>query len=173
MKDILIVDGYNALNAWPNLAGLRTHNFEHARDRLIDALAEYGAVKGMEVIIVFDAHLVKGGVERVEQRPGIQVVYTREDETADRYIERVLGRLKRANIWVATGDAVEQFMALGRGACRLPVRELYHQVETATRDRRRMTDSAVERSKGDNSLDSRISEDVRQKLERMRRGLLS
>ncbi|QGG49203.1 NYN domain-containing protein [Heliorestis convoluta] len=166
MQDILIVDGYNVLNAWPDLIELKGQSFEHAREKLIDLLAEYGALQGLEVLIVFDAHLVKGGLERIEKVSGLKVVYTKEDETADRYIERLLGRYaSRRNVWVATGDAVEQSMALGRGACRVTVRELYHQVKVASKDRKKHYRPPVE----ENHLDGRLSEDIRRRLERMRR----
>lgn len=167
MNDIIIVDGYNALNAWPDLTHLRVQSFEHARGKLIDILAEYGAMQGVQVIVVFDAHLVKGGVERIEEVAGTKVVYTREDETADRYIERLLGRLPpRANVWVVTGDAIEQSMALGKGACRLPVRELYAQIRAAAREGKKHYRLAVD----SNTLDDRLNEEVRLQLERMRRG---
>ncbi|KAB2951431.1 NYN domain-containing protein [Heliorestis acidaminivorans] len=166
MQDILIVDGYNVLNAWPDLKELKQQSFEHAREKLIDLLAEYGSLQGLEVIIVFDAHLVKGGVERLEKVVGIKVVYTKEDETADRYIERLLGKYSsRRNIWVATGDAVEQSMALGRGACRVTVRELYHQVKKSSKDRKKHYRPPVE----ENHLDGRLSDEIRRQLERMRR----
>ncbi|MZP30236.1 NYN domain-containing protein [Heliobacterium undosum] len=173
MKDTLIVDGYNALNAWPDLHDLRARSFDHARDKLIDILMEYAALQGLRLIVVFDAHHVKGGKERVEERAGARIVYTREEETADRYIERLLGRQVRGNVWVATGDAVEQAIALGRGACRLPVRELHAQVRASTREKKQRLQAGAEGDALDSRLDSRLDEELRRRLEQMRRGLTS
>ncbi|MDD2422095.1 MAG: NYN domain-containing protein [Heliobacteriaceae bacterium] len=167
MSELLIVDGYNALYACPELASLRERSFEHARDKLMAILAEYGAWKGVQVILVFDAHQVKGGVEHVEESVAVTVVYTREDETADRYIERCLGRLPpETKVWVATGDALEQTISLGKGAYRLPVRELFAQVRNVLREREDFYRLGGER----NPLDSRLAEDVRRRLEKIRRG---
>lgn len=165
MAEIIIVDGYNALNAWPSLTVLRGENFEHARDKLIDILAEYGALKGIEVIIVFDAHRVKGK-RKEETVPGAKIIFTKEHETADHYIERLLSQLPpRSQVWVATGDAVEQSIVLGKGACRLTIRELFFQVEGDKKVSRQHYRRPVE----GHCLDGRLEDDVRRYLEKLRR----
>ena len=88
MQNILLVDGYNMIGAWKELRSLRDENFEDARDRLVELMAEYKAVKGWRVIIVFDAHLVKGSIEKKENVAGVEVVYTKEYETAAQLLEQ-------------------------------------------------------------------------------------
>ncbi|MCW2277833.1 NYN domain-containing protein [Heliophilum fasciatum] len=167
MKELILVDGYNALNAWPSLHSLRKTNFEHARDKFLEILEEYAALRSIQMIVVFDAHLVRGGQERVEKKAHLTVVFTREHETADRFIERWLGRRPlRTHVWVATGDGVEQAMALGKGACRMPIRELYTQVQSSMVEKKQR----LPRDLRDIRLDGRIEDSVRQKLEKMRRG---
>lgn len=94
-RDVLLVDGYNIINAWPSLRETARHSLEDARIELIDKLQEFQAYERIELILVFDAHMIKGGQERVEQLGGLKLVYTRENETADHYIERWSDRMKR------------------------------------------------------------------------------
>lgn len=129
-KEYLFVDGYNIINAWNNLRTLSEGSLEAARNELIDIMAEYSFYTGIKVIIVFDAHLVKGSIQKKEAFKGVEVVYTREKESADHYIERKLddiGRTKKVR--VATSDWLEQQVVFGRGGTRISARELKVEVE--------------------------------------------
>lgn len=124
-KEYLFVDGYNIINYWEDLKKKSLISLEEAREELIEILAEYHHYSGIEIVVVFDAHLVKGNSGTREKYKGIEVVYTKENETADHYIERtvdILGRVKR--IRVATSDWLEQQMVLSRGGTRISAREL-------------------------------------------------
>ncbi|MDX9917651.1 MAG: NYN domain-containing protein [Gudongella sp.] len=124
-KEILVVDGYNIINAWEGLKKTAAVDFEQARLDLLEKLSEYHHYTKVETIVVFDAHLVKGSIRKEEEYKGIKVVYTKEGELADYYIERMLdefGRVKR--IRVATSDRTEQELILSRGGIRLSAREL-------------------------------------------------
>ncbi|MEW8974488.1 MAG: NYN domain-containing protein [Tissierellaceae bacterium] len=137
-KEYLFVDGYNIINYWEELKEKAAISLEEAREALKDILSEYHHYSGIEIILVFDAHLVKGNSGTEEEYKGIKVVYTKESETADHYIERtldILGRVKR--IRVATSDWLEQQMILSRGGTRISARELeieiYNQKEMINR----------------------------------------
>lgn len=124
-KEYLILDGYNVINFWPKLKFLMDESLETARNGLINIMAEYRAFKGINVIIVFDAYLVKGSVRKSEKLKGVEIVFTKEGETADSYIERLIVELsKRNRVAVVTNDWAEQQMVLGGGATRIPVREM-------------------------------------------------
>lgn len=124
-KQILLVDGYNMIGAWKELRDLCEPNFEDARDRLIELMAEFKAAMGWRVIIVFDAHLVPG-TEQLYIQHALEVIYTRKNETADERIEKLSTELKGRNvqIHVATSDMTEQNVVFGHGALRKSAREL-------------------------------------------------
>ncbi|AFS79285.1 protein of unknown function DUF901 [Gottschalkia acidurici 9a] len=108
-KDYLFVDGYNIINCWNNLREISKVSLEEARNELIDVMAEYKGYTGTEVVVVFDAHLVKGSCHKKETIKGIEVVYTKENETADHYIEKKLDIMgKTKSVKVATSDWIEQ-----------------------------------------------------------------
>ncbi|MBO8172731.1 MAG: NYN domain-containing protein [Bacillaceae bacterium] len=133
-EDILIVDGYNIIGAWPSLQKLKQESLEDARDELLSRLAEYQAFTGMKVIVVFDAHQVPGaGRKQKEYR--LEVYYTRENETADERIEKLVKQLnaRHRQIYVATSDYTEQHVIFGSGALRLSARELLINVENMDR----------------------------------------
>ncbi len=124
-REYLFVDGYNIINSWETLKELKDIDLESARDKLIEILTEYRHYSGIEIILVFDAHMVKGNAETDIDFNGLKVVYTKENETADHYIERELdeiGRIRRVR--VATSDWMEQQIVLGRGGTRISAREL-------------------------------------------------
>ncbi len=124
-NEILVVDGYNIVNSWDKLKDIAAVDFEQARIELLEILSEYHHYSGIKTIVVFDAHLVKGSIRKEEEYKGITVVYTKENELADHYIEKMLdefGRIKR--IRVATSDRTEQEIILSRGGTRLSAREL-------------------------------------------------
>jgi hypothetical protein len=124
-KEYLFVDGYNIINSWEGLKEKSSYSLEEARIELLEILSEYQHYSGIIIIVVFDAHLVKGNSGGQEVYKGVRTVYTKEDETADNFIEKTLndvGRVKR--IRVATSDWMEQQIILSRGGTRISAREL-------------------------------------------------
>lgn len=129
-KEYLFVDGYNIINAWDKLKEISKDDLEEARNQLLEMLAEYKHYSGIEVYVIFDAYAVKGNVRSEECFKGVYVVYTKENELADHYIERVLDEMGRDfNIRVATSDWVEQQIVLSRGGTRVSARELESEIE--------------------------------------------
>lgn len=129
-KEYLFVDGYNIINSWEKLKIKKDINLEEARDELIEILAEYHHYSGIKIVLVFDAHFVKKNLGNELDYKGIKVIFTKERETADHYIEKVLdkvGRIKR--IRVATSDWLEQQIILSWGGTRISARELEVEIE--------------------------------------------
>lgn len=129
LREYLLVDGYNIIFAWSELRKLAAGDIKAARDRLLDILSNYAGYARETVIVVFDAYKVPGGRGEVYHQNDIDVVYTKEAETADLYIEKtahVLGRKHR--VTVATSDAVEQVIIFGTGAIRLSARGLLERI---------------------------------------------
>lgn len=124
-KNVLLVDGYNIIGAWGELQQLKDNRLADARNRLIEQLAEYKAFKGWRVIIVFDAYLMHG-LEKKKRPYDVEVLFTRENETADERIEKLVGELsgRRVQIHVATSDLTEQWIIFAQGALRISAREL-------------------------------------------------
>ena len=126
----MIVDGFNVIFAWPELAALARTDLEQARDRLMEILANYAAFTRTETILVFDAYRVKGGKgERLDYH-GVRVVYTKENETGDAYIERLLQELgKNTQARIVTSDNLIQVSALRSGAVRQSAREFGEEID--------------------------------------------
>ena len=127
--EILLVDGYNVLFAWEEWKDSVQENFDAARTQLTELMCDYAGMTGKEVILVFDAYKVKGGMGSAEKYKNIYVVYTREAQTADAYIEKttLLAR-NRARVRVVTSDRPEQLIALGNEALRTSAREFRREV---------------------------------------------
>lgn len=133
--EYLLVDGYNVIFSWDNLKKLSKDNIEGARNALINILCNYQGYKKCEVILVFDAYKVKGSTREVEKINNIHVVYTKEAETADMYIEKTSHTLaKNHKVRVVTSDALEQIIILGNGALRVSSREFLYEIEQAQAD---------------------------------------
>ncbi|MBR4201058.1 MAG: TetM/TetW/TetO/TetS family tetracycline resistance ribosomal protection protein [Oscillospiraceae bacterium] len=131
--EYLLVDGYNIIFAWDELKALAKDDLSHARDRLLLMLQNYQGYRQCEVILVFDAYKLKGHGREIEQHGGVSVVYTKEAETADSYIERVSKQLIHGNrVRVATSDGLEQLIIMGNGALRLSAREFYAEMQAVT-----------------------------------------
>lgn len=164
MKDeYLFLDGYNIINSWENLKSLSQVDLESARRELLEVMAEYQVYTKIKVIVVFDAHLVKSGGQKIEVYKGIEVVYTKEHETADRYIEKTLdkiGKIKRVR--VATSDWVEQQVILGRGGTRISARELKLEIEDHDRNIKKKTEEL--KRPGDLTI-GRLDEEALKKLD--------
>ncbi len=135
--EYLLVDGYNIIHAWDDLRKIAQVDLDGARLRLIDRLRNYQGWKKCKVIVVFDAYKVKGNLGSVERMGDLSVVYTKEAETADMYIEKTSYALSKDNrVRVATSDGLEQMIILGHGAVRVPTAEFEYelkQVETEIR----------------------------------------
>ncbi len=125
----LLVDGYNIIFAWDELKKIAEENLDAAREILVNRLCNYRGFTQCNLILVFDAYKVKGGVGSVDHINGIDVVYTKEAETADAYIEKVTHELtKKHRVRVATSDGLEQLIILGSGAQRVPASEFLKEV---------------------------------------------
>ena len=130
--EYLLVDGYNIIFAWEELKAVSRESLEHARQCLMDILANYHGFHPCELVLVFDAYKVAGNVGATEEYHGIHIVYTREAETADNYIEKTIYKIaKDHRVRVATSDALEQMIILGSGALRVSAAELHTQVQAA------------------------------------------
>ncbi len=130
--DYLLVDGYNIIFAWEDLRALARESLDAARAKLIDILCNYQGFRQCELILVFDAYKVKGNPGTVQRVHNITVVYTKEAETADMYIEKATHRLgKDRRIRVATSDGLEQVIILGHGALRLSASAFREEVDQA------------------------------------------
>lgn len=126
------MDGYNIIHAWDELKEMAKINLESARRMLMDILCNYRGFKKCIVILVFDAYRVKGNPGSVEHWNDIHVVYTKEAETADTYIERTTYDLaKEHRVRVATSDNLEQMIILGHGAVRVSAQEFRAEIENA------------------------------------------
>ncbi len=139
-NEYILVDGYNIIHAWDNLSEIATESLEEARDKLLDIMCNYKGLIGSEVIVVFDAYKVKNNKGNIHQFRNITVVYTKEAETADHYIERTAKQLtKEYSVKVATSDYLEQIIIMGAGAIRMTPKELRISIDDAkTKGRRKM-----------------------------------
>ena len=136
-KKYLLVDGYNVIYAWDELKELLDTNVDAARGKLLDEMCNYQGMKGMELIVVFDAYRVKGHETEITDYLNIHVVYTKEAETADQYIEKTVRRIaKNADVTVATSDGLEQVIIMGQGAHRMSAPGLKEEVELALKELR-------------------------------------
>ena len=128
-QEYLLVDGYNIIFSWEELNTLAQESMDAARYRLMDILSNYQGFKKCSLILVFDAYKVKDGVGSIQRYHNIDVVYTKEAETADQYIEKVTHEIARDNhVTVATSDALEQIIVLGKGAVRLSANDLRDEI---------------------------------------------
>lgn len=129
-KEYLLVDGYNIIFAWEELNELAKASIDAARNKLMDILSNYQGFTGCTLILVFDAYKVKGSQGEVQKYHNIYVVYTKEAETADQYIEKTTHEIGRKyKVTVATSDALEQVIVMGQGAYRVSARDFYEEVE--------------------------------------------
>ena len=129
-KEYLVVDGYNIIFAWEELKSLAKTSMDAARTALIEIFSNYQGYRRCKVIVVFDAYKIKGGERRQEKHGSVDVVFTKEGETADTYIERLTYEMNgKYRVRVATSDRQEQIVALGNGAFRLSASELKGEIE--------------------------------------------
>ena len=151
--EYLLVDGYNIIFAWDELQRLAAQDIAAARGALIDILANYQGLRKCRVIVVFDAYKVKGNPGSVQTVHGIKVVYTKEAETADTYIERATYELRRERrVRVATSDGPEQVIILGHGALRVSARAFHAEVEAAEGQISAVLQSLVNRPRSERTV---------------------
>ncbi|SFC80791.1 NYN domain-containing protein [Clostridium uliginosum] len=167
---VIFVDGYNVINSWPDLKIKKDYSFDGARRSLIDTMHNYGVYNECKVIIVFDAHKVPGSIQKVENfNKNLSIVFTKDGETADSYIEREVNTLGRKyEVIVVTSDWLEQQTIFQRGAVRMSSLEFYNEVvdvEEAIRTSREENKISQK-----NSLSDNINLDILKKLEKIRRG---
>ncbi|MDF2594940.1 MAG: translation elongation factor [Clostridia bacterium] len=131
-EEYLLVDGYNVIFAWPELKELTEDNMDGARIKLLDILSNYQGIRKCHIIVVFDAYRVQGHLEEIIKYHNIHMVYTREAQTADHYIEKFAhDNQKKYNMTVATSDGLQQIIIRGSGCALLSARELKIEVERA------------------------------------------
>ena len=136
-ENYLLVDGYNIIFSWDELRELAGNNIDGARGRLLDIMCDYQGIKGCSVIVVFDAYRVKGHTTEIMDYHNIHVVYTKEAETADQYIEKFAhDNSRKYKVTVATSDGLEQIIIRGQGCLLLSARELFNEVSELKRELR-------------------------------------
>lgn len=136
-KEYLLVDGYNIIFAWEDLKELAKENIEAARGKLMDVLCNYQGYRKMTLILVFDAYKVPGYTGEVQKYHNIYVVYTKEAETADQYIEKTVHEIsKEHQVTVATSDGLEQIIIMGQGARRLSAQGLLREIKDTGKEMR-------------------------------------
>lgn len=134
-EEYLIVDGYNIIFAWEDLKELSKANMDSARGKLLDELGSYQGYRGCHVVVVFDAYRTKGHPAVTEQYQNIRVVYTKTDETADMYIEKLVHEIGKKNrVTVATNDGLEQLTVLSQGALRMSASNLKEELERTAKE---------------------------------------
>ena len=168
-KEYLLVDGYNIIFAWEELKLLAEVNIDSARDRLMDILSNYQGYRPCTLILVFDAYKVSGGQGEVMKYHNIYVVYTKEAETADQYIEKTVHEIgRRYQVTVATSDALEQVIILGAGAVRMSAAGLLDEIRNAEQEVR---SEYLDRKNGEkNYLLDGAPEEVAKTMEAVRLG---
>lgn len=150
----LLVDGYNIIFAWENLKETAKHSLESARIQLLDILTNYQSQKSEKVIVVFDAYRVAGNPGSISKYHQIDVVYTKEAETADQYIERFVEKIRPDyEVTVATSDVLEQVIIMGKGAKRLSAEYFKEEVD---RVQKNIQERLIEQEEG---LNNKISFD--------------
>jgi len=165
-EQYLLVDGYNVIHAWPELKELAEASMELARGRLLDALSSYRALKGWRVMVVFDAYKVPHRPEaEVHHYRNLLVVYTKESQTADAYIEKFAHEHKREyDIVVATSDALQQVIIRGSGSRLLSARELIEDMQAVREQalRRYQHAQGLGRSPLEDSLSPQVQEELKE-----------
>lgn len=164
----IFIDGYNVINSWPELRVIKDYSYESARTKLIDIMINYSSFKGYNIIIVFDAHMVKGSLQKKERIGNITVVFTKEGETADLYIEKTVNNIGRASeVYVVTSDAIEQQVTFQRGANRISSLEFYHTVMEANKKISKKYEKTYSQDR--NLFEDMIDSEIAEKLEKIRR----
>ena len=169
IKEYLLVDGYNLIFAWDELKELALDNLEAAKGKLMDILSNYQGYKQCALILVFDAYKVEGGDHVIQQYYNIPVIYTKEAETADQYIEKVVHELGRKyHVTVVTSDGVEQVITAGQGATIISSREFVREIEEVKEQIREEWDQKCQTNK--TYLFDYMDEELAADMEKIRLG---
>lgn len=169
LTEYLLVDGYNIIFAWDDLKELAKENIEAARNKLMDILCNYQGYKKCVLILVFDAYKVEGYTMEVQKYHNIHVVYTKETETADMYIEKVVHEIgKKYHVTVATSDGIEQVVTLGQGGTLISAREFREEVEIVRRQILEELD--LRKESGKNYLFDHMDKEMAEHMEQVRLG---
>ncbi len=169
VPEYLLVDGYNVIFAWEDLKDLAKVNIEAARNKLMDILSNYQGFRKCVVILVFDAYKVEGYAMEIQKYHNIHVVYTKQAETADQYIEKVVHQIGRKyHVTVVTSDGVEQVITRGQGGTLISSREFRDEVELVRRQIREEYENR--RESGKNYLFDHMDEKLAEEMEDVRLG---
>lgn len=165
-EEYLLVDGYNVIFAWPELAELAKDDMEGARVKLLDCLSNYQGIKKFKIIVVFDAYRVEGHREEIIDYYNIHMIFTKEAQTADQYIEKFAhDNQKKYNMTVATSDGLQQIIIRGAGCNLISARELKVDVENAVAQMRQLYNEVQVKDR--NYLSDSISDEAREKMEKL------
>jgi len=169
--DRLIVDGYNIIFAWPELAALKDVKLEDARDMLIAILADYAAMTRQNITVVFDSHRRPDAQASEQLVNGVRVVYSGRKTSADHVIERLLFEARASDeVTVATSDGLQRDLALGRQVKTVSALTLKAQVDGVLAGRNQQMDDNRARSDIARRLEDRLDPETRDRLDRLRRG---
>lgn len=165
-KEYLFVDAYNIIFSWEGLKKLADSSLEDARKKLLDILSDYQGFSGFQVIVVFDAHNVAANPGSINPYDNLTVIFTKEDETADNYIERCARILARDyKVRVATNDNLQQIMITGKGAVRISAKELYDEIISSKKTQN--TNYVGRRPVKRNQLFDNLDDDLKEAFMRM------
>ncbi len=175
LREYLLVDGYNVIHAWDELWDLARDSLDAARMKLMDILCNYQGFTGDTVILVFDAYKLKGNTMEIQKYHNIYVVYTKEAETADMYIEKVVHEIgHKYHVTVVTSDGVEQVVTLGSGGTLKSSREFEKEVDVIRKEIREEMDKQREKDaregKDRNYLFDHMEDDLVREMEEIRLG---
>ena len=169
IQEYLLVDGYNVIFAWDDLKELAAVDIGAARDKLMDILCNYQGFKKCVLILVFDAYKVEGYALEIQKYRNIHVVYTKEAETADQYIEKVVHHIGRKyHVTVVTSDGVEQVITMGQGGTRVSSRDFLEEVRLTEKMIRE--EAEKHRENGRNYLFDHMDEELVKEMEEVRLG---
>lgn len=164
----VFVDGYNVINSWPELNKIKDYSFEAARTKLVEAMQNYSAYNGHKIFIVFDAHMVKGSIEKREKINNVIVVFTKEGETADSFIEKYVNSIgRKSEVCVVTSDSLEQQVTFQRGAIRMSSIEFYNEIKITNEKIRVNTKKSTAADRA--LIEDRIDKNILEELEKIRR----
>jgi predicted RNA-binding protein with PIN domain len=166
MREYLIIDGYNIINSWADMFNLNILSMEEARKKLLDMLSDYQGYSGCRLVVVFDAYKVKDGLGSLGIYDNIKVIFTKENQTADNFIERYVKNYGAGKvIRVATGDYLEQKTILQKGGFRMTPAELKAEVNKSKRSILHSRNRGAEQ----NFLENQLTGEQRSIFEDLRR----
>ena len=173
VREYLLVDGYNIIFSWDELKDLAKDSLDGARGRLMEILSNYQGIRGGTLILVFDAYRVAGGQGSISKYHNIYVVFTKEAETADQYIEKTVHAMgRKARVTVATSDGLEQVIILGQGAVRMSARMLKEEILSASAELRELYREVIQETtvRSGSGLFDKLSEEEAQAVQDARLG---